>query len=604
MNEERKSIWTKPRKMPSSVIGWLVVATGIAFLASLLALLLFDHWPWRQDWPLVIIGTVGGASIALLYFFLRWLGGWLFCWRNVKRLIFGLACAGTVIALFYAEEDWRGWHAWQQFKQQWEARGEKFDMAGVTPPAVPADQNFALAPIWVESVKATLGPERSRPWFGEPFAENGRTNFTDRLAMAITRTDNWKDEPTNGDWAKATITDLGPWQAYYREPARPSGKSATATNEFPISTQPQSPAADVLLALSRYDSAIEDLRLASQRPYSRFPLNYDYEPPSAILLPQLAMLKRCTQVLQLRATAELQNNQAEKALADVNLSLRLLAASGSEPTLISHLVRLAMLQILLQPVWEGCAQHQWSDFQLAALEAELAKIDFAADYALAMRGEMAFQNSETDWLRLHPEELRNISGEFQWADGQRNIELPGGLIARLIPAGWFYQNQLRCDRPRLEFFLPAAEVSQGTFSPDMIRRGNAAVAADVRLAGPYNLLEWLEQAWLDKPAKQFAYGQASVNLARTALALEIHRLARGEYPDSLDALAPQFNAAVPHDVIGGKPLKYRREPDGRFILYSIGWNETDDGGVRVFGNGTTPALDLSQGDWVWQYPKK
>jgi hypothetical protein len=67
---------------------------------------------------------------------------------------------------------------------------------------------------------------------------------------------------------------------------------------------------------------------------------------------------------------------------------------------------------------------------------------------------------------------------------------------------------------------------------------------------------------------------------------------------------PQFIAAVPHDVIGGKPLKYRREPDGRFILYSVGWNETDDGGVRVFGNGTTPALDLSQGDWVWQYPKK
>jgi hypothetical protein len=60
---------------------------------------------------------------------------------------------------------------------------------------------------------------------------------------------------------------------------------------------------------------------------------------------------------------------------------------------------------------------------------------------------------------------------------------------------------------------------------------------------------------LVQAARRFAYGQASVNLARAAIALERCRLARGAYPDSLDALAPQFTAKVPHDVIGGKPLK-------------------------------------------------
>ena len=33
-----------------------------------------------------------------------------------------------------------------------------------------------------------------------------------------------------------------------------------------------------------------------------------------------------------------------------------------------------------------------------------------------------------------------------------------------------------------------------------------------------------------------------VDLARTAIALERYRLARGEFPESLDALAPQFIA--------------------------------------------------------------
>ncbi len=92
--------------------------------------------------------------------------------------MFALACFATLIALAYAEEDWRGWHAWNKFKHQWEAKGEKFDFASVVPPPVPDDQNFAMAPIWVESIKATLGPKNARQW---KYPDDGRTNFTDRM---------------------------------------------------------------------------------------------------------------------------------------------------------------------------------------------------------------------------------------------------------------------------------------------------------------------------------------------------------------------------------------------------------------------------------------
>jgi hypothetical protein len=37
-------------------------------------------------------------------------------------------------------------------------------------------------------------------------------------------------------------------------------KTNLAANEFPVTPQPQSPAADVLLALSKYDPVIEELR--------------------------------------------------------------------------------------------------------------------------------------------------------------------------------------------------------------------------------------------------------------------------------------------------------------------------------------------------------
>ena len=95
-----------------------------------------------------------------------------------------------------------------------------------------------------------------------------------------------------------------------------------------------------------------------------------------------------------------------------------------------------------------------------------------------------------------------------------------------------------------------------------------------------------------------------MDLARTAIALERYRLAHAEYPESLDALAPQFIAHLPHDVIGGQPLKYRHEANGQFVLYSVGWNETDDGGTMAFKKGSTSEVDINQGDWVWRYPAK
>ena len=99
---------------------------------------------------------------------------------------------------------------------------------------------------------------------------------------------------------------------------------------------------------------------------------------------------------------------------------------------------------------------------------------------------------------------------------------------------------------------------------------------------------------------KFAAAQSAADLARVACALERYRLAHGNYPDALDAVAPQFIAQIPHDAIGSQPLRYRRTDDGQFVLYSIGWNEKDDGGV--VGLHESGSVDIENGDWVWRYP--
>lgn len=82
-----------------------------------------------------------------------------------------------------------------------------------------------------------------------------------------------------------------------------------------------------------------------------------------------------------------------------------------------------------------------------------------------------------------------------------------------------------------------------------------------------------------------------VNQARIACALGRYHLAHDEYPETLNALVPQFIATIPHDVIGGQPPHYRRTADGTFILYSIGWDGRDNGGASRKTD--------AEGDWVW-----
>jgi hypothetical protein len=602
MSEEPKSIWKKSRRgIRSYLLAWLAVLATAPVIFAIFTLATetpFTH----AEFGILLFFEVFVSILLWLGVFIQWLSsiGW-------RRILFVLACFATLIALFYAEEDWRGWHDWNQFKQKWEAKGEKFDWQSVVPPPVPDDQNFAFSPVWIAEVRYNFrfNPKRAEAWYGNRIYSDAVSKFMPLVPVSLSGLvgTNWDNRQprtpaTSGDWRAGKLTDLKPWQAYYR-----GFEETNPTGEIPIAPRPQSPAEDVLLALSKFDPVIEQLRQDSARPYSRFPLGYDDENKAAILLPHLAPLKRYSKVLQLRAIAELQNSQSDKALDDVKLSLRLVDSIRTEPCLISHLVRIAVLQITLQPIYEGLAEHKWSDAQLAALNAELAKLDFLTDCQNVQKSEIVFSAEEVDFLRRH----RDYAADF----AQMGIRYPGDVqfqfaIYRCMPSGWFYQSALKNGRTQMQY-LPAVNHDTKIISPALIRRADAAANNAVSFFDPLDSLKKMfntDFLFMGNFLKEIAVGQSSVDLARTAIALERFRIANGNYPESLDALAPQFIAQVPHDIIGGGPLHYRRTDDGQFVLYSIGWNERDDGGVVVFQKGSTPAVDINQGDWVWRYPAK
>jgi hypothetical protein len=63
-----------------------------------------------------------------------------------------------------------------------------------------------------------------------------------------------------------------------------------------------------------------------------------------------------------------------------------------------------------------------------------------------------------------------------------------------------------------------------------------------------------------------------------ALALERYRWKYGNYPETLQALMPEFLKSEPMDFMTGQPLHYRLAEGGHFLVYSVGLDCLDNGG--------------------------
>jgi hypothetical protein len=595
MKERLKSIlhtaWNEPRHF----FLWLALFSLCGFVAVAVVPGLISPDFLRGNPTLLFAFVASGCALCFLVsipaFILAWIPPVrrLFSWLLRRRFLV-LGCLVTLVALFYAIENWRGGRAWQNFKHEREAKGERFDMASFVPPPGPADQNFFETPLWndMHFVETNGTTAWSNP------DQHNRTIFTAFGPQG-------NDAPSTGRWTKGQRVDLLAWQAFYRGSNNLfSAESGPGTNYFPIAKEPQAPAADVLLALSKFDENRQLLIAAAARPQARFWINYDAG--YAMMLPHLPRIKASAQYLSLQATAALKAGDRETALQDVKLIFRLIETVHDEPILISHLVRFATLAIAMQPVWEGLADRQWTDAQLSAIETELSKLDFLADYQLAMRSERACGLWAVDYIRKQG--LYALEGMMrsQEASGHAEWEKFLGKAAfRLIPSGWFDQNKVSLCRVHEQCLMPLLAQEDRRVAPAAATQRLDSLLARQRF-GPFNALAKMLLPALGRVAEKCAYAQNNADLARVACALERCRLANGQFPDTLDALAPKFIAQLPHDLINGDPLKYRRTDDGQFVLYSVGENETDDGGKIELTKTGSP--DWHKGDWTWPSPAK
>ena len=83
--------------------------------------------------------------------------------------------------------------------------------------------------------------------------------------------------------------------------------------------------------------------------------------------------------------------------------------------------------------------------------------------------------------------------------------------------------------------------------------------------------------------------------ASIGLANVIHRERHGAWAEEIGRLAPAILPALPLDPFTGKDYLYRKE-NGGFVVYSVGENLVDDGGVDRF---SAEGRETGSTDIVW-----
>ena len=90
----------------------------------------------------------------------------------------------------------------------------------------------------------------------------------------------------------------------------------------------------------------------------------------------------------------------------------------------------------------------------------------------------------------------------------------------------------------------------------------------------------------------------SKNSSRTSFTAPSRLFSARPFAPPSACLLPRFIAPLPHDVITTRPAHYQRTDDGQFVLYSVGWNQTDDGGEVAMTGSKPPRQDFTRGDRV------
>ncbi|HTH47062.1 MAG TPA: hypothetical protein VMB21_06095 [Candidatus Limnocylindria bacterium] len=526
-------------------------------------------------------------------------------WLRVAVGLVYLVIVGLVtpLLLFHAIENTRGAWAWRQMRAELKARGECYELSCVVPPPARDEDNFFATPFWQQFVyrqERTPDGRLTNIWPNGPdFAFHTNFSLPEDPGPAK-QVGVFTQEPTDGR------VNLAAWAAQLRSVTTNTGKGGPNRNHlsFPLPATPGEPAADVLLALTKFGPTLDEFAAAAARPRNRYPTHY--EEGFDALLPNLAAIKSAARICRLRAIARLGAGDSDGAAADTLLAYRLGESLDENSLLISQLVRIAIDGIAHHALWEGLVAHRWTEPQLAVFQQRLSQLDYTGAFVHALEGERALGNQFMETMindRARGLDRMDRLGSDGTDEGISHGNVSMGI---LIPSGWLRQNQIGLLRGYQMILDLGRAAMTSTNRKELLasipRHGDPVDDYVTRIMvhrSPFNMMVGMLLPALGRATDKADRAQTLAQMAIIACALERHRLAHGTYPATLGELAPAYLTTVPTDWMSGDPFHYQRTEDGWFRLWSVGPNGKDDGGIYHRDTKAQRKEDL---DWPWPSP--
>lgn len=358
--------------------------------------------------------------------------------------------------------------------------------------------------------------------------------------------------------------------------------------------------------------------------------NLQYNQRFEMRLTHLGQEKKAAQRLTSSAMAALRSGDSALAVTNISAMLALVNGTREERTAISQLVRIAVAQITIAASWELLQSPATTDEELFSLQKNWSQLDFihAAESVLPLERE-GCETTITKFRRSNAElqhyfdlqkQVQGVLGNFDEEEQSNSIWQKMKMKTRIFlwRYWWSYTDELRYLKG-YEALVEAMRLIGTSHSFE-----KALVAQDVKLKrlGITGLRSSIDSIFSSETDFHSLISESIVTLGVferkvmrvetakqvtiAAIALKRYQLRLSHNPPDLNSLVPDFLSTIPLDPVDGQPLRYRRNADGTFLIYSVGENGVDDGGEPSLEKGVTSLsynwLNPHALDWVWPQP--
>ena len=383
-----------------------------------------------------------------------------------------------------------------------------------------------------------------------------------------TELDKWYRPVPDADNLAAAILNAG---TAYRMPRDTTNTPFTGILEVPPHPVDPQLVARWRTELENNRGMLDALRAGRGLTASRYPVNFRAGPNT--MLPHLGQLKGLAQFCALTALTEAESGHPAEAVQDIEDILRIAKSLGPEPTLISQLVRIAIVQIAARAASICLPRAAVDENDLKRLQEAFATAGDPQGFRNGLIGEIALSAGSFSFFNAVVPATPNRGSQRAFT---------GDLAPRIgnllyNASGLRVVDQTFC----VERLTELVDASGHPF-PEALRLGEQVQARvqqeSERFARGFKFLSTLLLPALDKSLAKQAGCEAVARSAMVGCAVERHRLAHdGHLPNTLGDLVPALLPAVPADPFDGQPLRYLRTGDSH-VIYSIGPDKLDNGG--------------------------